>query len=93
MRIPHSVFLEWDKDDRDKATWHYLRERSRCRGCGTLPEEWDENRGGSRHAYAVAEHQCRGCQLLESHREGVSKRPPIQRRGLQVYLDPPKRIR
>lgn len=92
MRIPHSEFLEWDKQDRDKATWHHIRERSRCKGCGTLPEEWDETRGGSRHAYAVAERRCTGCQMLESLREKVAKRPAIHTRGVQVFLDPPKRI-
>src|SRR5690606_30445805 len=48
--IPHSVFLSWDADDRDKAIWHYLRERDRCGSCGTRRAEWDESQGGYRRA-------------------------------------------
>lgn len=68
-RIPHSEFLSWKQRDRDKAIWYHLRERQRCSGCGTHPDEWDPAEGGSIHAYRVKEHFCPGCQLLEPARK------------------------
>lgn len=82
--------LSWDKRDRDKAIWYHLRERSRCSGCGTLPEEWDEEQGGSRHAYAAVETRCRGCQVLQSGVHQMSKGPD-KGRGIHVVLSPPRR--
>ena len=43
-RVPHSQFLGWDRDDRDKAIAHHLQERSRCTGCGLTRDQQDEAR-------------------------------------------------
>lgn len=70
-RIPHSQFLSWSEPDRDKAIWHYIRERSRCSECGTRPEEWDETQGGHRHAWQPALRRCRGCELMQARRDSL----------------------
>jgi hypothetical protein len=64
-RIPHSAFLGWSDDDRNKAIWQHIRERQRCPNCRTRAEEWDERRGGHRHAYIPVEARCRGCELKQ----------------------------
>lgn len=59
--IPHSRFLDWSTDDQEKALWWMARERQRCNGCGTHPDEWNEDLGGSREAYKAEERTCPGC--------------------------------
>lgn len=78
--IPHSTFLTWDDDDQDKAlAWSRL-ERTTCTRCHTRPEEWDEDRGGSRDAYFVDVHTCPGCLELETNgRQANSDSKPYQR--------------
>lgn len=71
-RIPHSAFLKWSADDRDKAIWQYVRTQSTCSKCGTRPEEWDESRGGDRHAYHAVEKRCRGCEEIQAKQESLS---------------------
>lgn len=85
--MPHSVFLGWAQDDRDKAIWYHVRQRSRCPSCGTRPEEWDPARGGDRRAYTAAVHRCPGCVELERTQES----PQVQKggRGLSVVLRRP----
>lgn len=85
-RIPHSTFLGWSKSDRDKALWHHVRERSRCDRCGTRADEWDESKGGHRHAYAAELARCRGCEVIESKREAVSKQAKQLGRGIYLRL-------
>lgn len=63
-RIPHSEFLSWSADDRDKAIWVWLRERQTCSSCGTRPDEWDPEQGGHRRAYLAETVICRGCQAV-----------------------------
>lgn len=78
-RIPHSEFLGWDADDRDKAIGWHLRQRGTCPHCRTRTEEWDPRRGGSRAAYQVTEAICPGCQLLGQARAAADRdttKPP-----------------
>lgn len=78
--IPHSTFLTWDRDDRDKALWWLIHQRQACSSCGTRPDAWDEANGGDRNAYVAEPHFCRGCQVaargdewLERHRKQVPR--------------------
>jgi len=64
-QIPHSTFLAWSKDDRDKAIWQYVRELQRCASCGTRPDEWHESKGGRRDAYEAVLYVCPGCEQRE----------------------------
>lgn len=82
-RIPHSRFLRWSQDDRDKAIWAYVRDRSTCRHCGTRPEEWDEDRGGDRRAYYAVERRCLGCEQIQAKSDSL---PADQGRGMYVGL-------
>ncbi|MFI2663739.1 hypothetical protein [Micromonospora carbonacea] len=74
-QIPHSTFLGWSHDDRSKAIWQYVREKQRCRGCGTRPDEWQTDHGGHQHAYRPVVDRCRGCELLETEREQLAGKP------------------
>ncbi|KXK63351.1 hypothetical protein AWW66_03290 [Micromonospora rosaria] len=71
-QIPHSAFLGWSKDDRDKAIWQFVRDRSRCGRCGTRPDEWQTDHGGHQHAYRAVADRCRGCELLETEQEQLA---------------------
>lgn len=82
-RIPHSEFLRWPQDDRDKAIWYHIRERQRCQACKTRPDEWDESKGGYRWAYMAEERRCRGCEVLEA---GRAAQAADQGRGVHVVL-------
>ncbi|NJP24465.1 hypothetical protein FLW53_09635 [Microbispora sp. SCL1-1] len=83
--IPHSEFLKWSKDDRDKALALHLRKRSTCKHCGTRPEEWDERRGGSRNAYVPDIDRCRGCEQMQAYDASLS---PEDRKelGRGIYI-------
>lgn len=70
--IPHSVFLEWDPEDRAKAMAQVMHEGERCSLCGTAPWEWEENR----YAYEPEEHMCHGCYLKQSYNESLGKTLP-----------------
>ncbi|MEV1245082.1 hypothetical protein [Nonomuraea sp. NPDC049750] len=71
-RIPHSEFLRWDADDRDKAIWHHIWRQEECQHCRTRDEEWDESRGGYRYAYVAEKRRCRGCEVKEAAQETVT---------------------
>lgn len=82
-RVPHSVFLDWDQSDRDKAIWWHLRRQQACPGCGTRSDEWNPDRGGDRHAYLGRIEQCPGCVV----RERTAAAPEMkQGRGNHVVL-------
>lgn len=85
-QIPHSQFLSWSKGDRDKALWAHIREQRTCTGCGTRPEEWDPDRGGSRTAYLPTETACPGCQRIADRQAYLAKRHEHPPPGLKVYL-------
>lgn len=84
-RIPHSQLLEWEKPDRDKAIWKYLRRVSTCSGCGTRPEEWNPAEGGHRGAYLATETVCTGCRQIEERQKWLrDQNTPTA--GLHVHL-------
>lgn len=87
-RIPHKVFLrDWDKDDRDKAIWWHVRQRSACRMCGTRREEWDERQGGHRHAYLAELDRCPGCEQIEQLQSSIADDHTVGK-GVRVILRP-----
>jgi hypothetical protein len=65
--VPSSVFLgrvvrpgvdpEWLPSDREDALAWTAYEGRRCRGCGTHPDEWSEDKSAY-HAHLT---ECRGC--------------------------------
>lgn len=69
--IPHSRFLTWDKDDRDKALWWQIHRAQACPSCGTRPEEWDPDQGGDDFAYTFRIRSCRGCETLAGGRKQI----------------------
>jgi hypothetical protein len=79
-RLRHSEFLGWDQDDRDKAIWSVLRELETCAGCGTRPDEWEDDLD----AFEAANELCRGCRALEIGREAYKDRSPPA--GVHVVL-------
>ncbi|MEU8279567.1 hypothetical protein ACFYOK_29375 [Microbispora bryophytorum] len=93
-RIPHSEFLAWDRDDRDKAIALWLRKRLTCPKCQTRPEEWDESRGGSRTAYVPDVDRCRGCEVQEAFDAslGPDERKELGR-GIHIVLRRRREVR
>lgn len=77
--LRHSEFLSWDRDDRDKAIVWAMRRRQACGSCGTRPDEWNPDLGGSNTAYVAEIRSCRGCevsagaqaQITEQHGKGA----------------------
>ena len=82
-RIPHSEFLRWDTDDRDKAIAWHLRQADTCPSCGTRPEEWDPKRDGHQWAYVAEPRRCRGCEVREL---GEASQPKDAGRGVSIVL-------
>jgi len=74
-RISHSEFLAWSRLDRDKAIWWEARTRAACQSCGTRDEEWDEDVGGDRNAYAPAVGHCRGCEVKAQAQREIDDAP------------------
>lgn len=76
--IPHEKFLrEWSDEDRAKALATMRFEAQICHSCGTSKWEWDEDQGGSRHAYEPIEEICPGCERKDWLRDDTSsKRRP-----------------
>jgi hypothetical protein len=85
-QLPHSVFLGWDLDDRDKALWWLIHKRQACPNCGTRPDEWDEDRGGDMHAYEAQPYHCRGCEVQAQGEEWFEKHRTQMRRGTSMRL-------
>lgn len=79
LGIPHSVFLDWDPDDQDKALAFVQDQRERC-ACGTRHSDWDEDPD----AFIGWQRECPGCDRLERERENVEK----GMRGVHVFLLP-----
>lgn len=86
--IPHSVFLGWDIDDRNKAIWWTIHQRQRCPNCGTRPDEWDEGQGGDLNAYTAEPHACRGCQVMAQGDEWLEHHRKEVPRGTTIRLVP-----
>lgn len=76
--------MSWSKDDRDKATWEYVRSVETCRSCGTRRAEWLESEGGHRHAYRTELDRCPGCEALEYARDGLDQK--AVGKGVSVQL-------
>lgn len=77
------MFLAWDQDDRDKALWHHIWRRQECGACSTREEEWDEARGGHRHAYVAEPRRCRGCEVKDAARSSLDG---TEGRGVRIVL-------
>lgn len=88
-RVRHSEFLAWSDSDRDKALWQHIRSRQACQGCGTRPDEWDPDKGGSRQAYRAVALQCEGCLKIQRGEQNLSKQtnPPL---GMHMALIKPE---
>lgn len=65
--IPHSEFLTWDLEDRDKVLAHLLEEGERCNQCGTKGAEW----AADRYAYVPETHMCLGCYLVDAAHDQI----------------------
>lgn len=79
--LPHSVFLDWDPDDQDKAVAWSLAQAEICGGCGTRRAEWREDR----FAYVAEQWRCPGCELIEQAQEGI---PEGKAKGIKTFLVP-----
>lgn len=78
--IPHSVFLEWDPEDRAKHVAFILEQAERCTMCGTGQWEWDQNR----YAYTAVDEFCQGCYQKSVFQDTQSNSLP----GTNVKLVP-----
>lgn len=83
-RIPHSRFLSWSQEDRDKAIWFQVRQRQTCPQCGTRADEWE----GDRNAYVASFHHCRGCEVKARSEDELEKAPEQFPRGTTPTLRP-----
>lgn len=90
-RIPHSLFRghgtgAWTDLDRRKALAYETYLKSVCPGCGTRPDEWDEEAGGDEDAYRAITHRCIGCQLIADRQKSVPT--DDEGHGVKVLLIP-----
>lgn len=76
-KIPHSQFLSWDRDDREKAIAFHLRRAETCASCGTRRDEWSPDAGGHRNAYIAATDRCPGCVQVENKRRELENRDKV----------------
>lgn len=84
LGIPHSVFLDWDEDDQDKALWWTANKRLTCESCGTRPEEWEKDS----EAYTGYTDRCQGCRELHLRRKDLADLGEDERAGLRTFLIP-----
>ncbi|MFF0409703.1 hypothetical protein ACFYUY_04620 [Kitasatospora sp. NPDC004745] len=89
-RIPHSQLMgasaggRWSALDRAKALAWAAWKAAVCDGCGTRPQEWDEQQGGDRYAYVPQTSRCLGCELIEMESEQVPE--GAEGRGVRIGL-------
>jgi len=83
--IPHSVFLEWNPDDKAKTIAYALESSARCTMCGTAPWEWEENK----YAYTAIDELCHGCYQKSAFTDQESRSLP----GTNVKLVPMTPVR
>jgi len=83
LGLPRSTFLAWDPDDQDAALTWSMRRMSTHAACGTRPEEWEPERGGSETAYAADVRGCRGCEVVAAAQDAIPKDAPA---GAHVVL-------
>lgn len=84
--IPHSEFLDWDRDDQHKAMAQMIEKGEYCSLCGTAEWEWEENP----HAYTPEEHFCKGCYIKESASEDAGK---MKGTSVELVLSTPEVLR
>lgn len=84
LGIAWDEFLSWPRRSRDAAIIWTQRKRQACPSCGTRPEEWDPDRGGSDVAYAAEVRSCRGCETRASAESQLPKDTP----GAHIVLVP-----
>lgn len=82
--LPHSVFLGWDKTDRDLAIVWAMRRNQACGQCGTRADEWDPALGGHDEAYVTELHQCWGCHTVAEAQKKAGKK--AEKPGVHVVL-------
>lgn len=70
--IPHSVFLEWEPEDRAKTLAYILATNEKCSLCGTAPWEWSQDK----FAYTPVEDFCQGCYQKSVFNDQNSKALP-----------------
>lgn len=75
LGIPHSAFLAWKDEDRDKAISHMLWKRKFCQRCGTDPSEWLDEEGKFMEPppFEAVTIMCGGCATLEEARAAMDK--------------------
>jgi len=78
--IPHSVFLDWNPEDRAKAIAYSMEQALRCTMCGTAQWEWDEDK----FAYTALDEFCKGCYQKSVFSDTESRSLP----GTNVKLVP-----
>lgn len=78
--IPHSVFLNWDPEDRAKVLAYQMEQSLRCSMCGTAGWEWEDNK----FAYTPVEELCQGCYQKSRFQDTQAKPLP----GTNVKLVP-----
>ena len=84
--IELDAFLRWSRRSQNAALEWQARESRRCRGCGTHPDDWVENKH-AHHAHLSDE--CPGCVALarvQDHETEHGKKP--MRPGVNVVLPP-----
>ena len=74
----------------------YIMEKlERCSSCGTKKDEWDESKGGHRHAYKAETWICHGCEASEAKYAAASenmRESKVDPYGLKVHLVPNKTV-
>jgi hypothetical protein len=81
--LAHSVFLEWEPEDRGKMMAFILEKGERCHLCGTSQREWDPERGGKKTAYEPVSVFCPGCYAKTAVSDDTSSQP-----GVTIELRP-----
>jgi len=81
--IPHSVFLEWEPEDKAKTLAFMMEKGSRCELCGTAEWEWEADQ----FAYEPVEKMCKGCYLKHMAGEGAGQMP-----GSSISMEPTRTI-
>ena len=69
LGIPHSEFLGWDPDDQDKALAFVRDSATRCGGCGTRKDDWEDDPD----AFVGWHETCPGCERLEQEKNNVAE--------------------
>lgn len=59
-----------------------VEQKITCDQCGTRAEEWDETKGGSRHAYLAETFICPGCHTLDNAQEAARQEMTQSKRSM-----------